>query len=87
MNVYPGDMRFNDFIPGVFLVAKSDGDTREAIFLGESDNVDVCLQKHEKKEEFDKSGANRILFFRAANPKTRSKVVGDLLPELNPTCN
>ena len=83
LNVYPGNMVFNDFIPGVFLVARND----EAIFLGESDNVDVTLRKHDKQDCFDKHNYNRIAFYRNASKAVRDDMLADLLPVLKPACN
>jgi hypothetical protein len=88
MNVYPGNMQFNDFIPGVYLIARNDGgEANAAIYLGESDNVDVTLRKHDKQACFDQHSYNRIAFFRNASKEVRDAVIADLLPALKPPCN
>lgn len=88
LNVYPGNMQFNDFIPGVYLISRNDGgETDAAIFLGETDNVDVTLRKHDKQACFDEHGYNRIAFYRNASKPVRDNVMADLLPVLNPACN
>ena len=87
MNVYPGRMRFNDFIPGVYFISREDTGSSQAIFLGESDNVDIALIKHEQKAAFIEQGFNRISFLRNASKDVRESVVADLLPVLKPTCN
>lgn len=87
LNVYPGNMQFNDFIPGVYLIGRNDGDSDAAIYLGESDNVDNTLRKHDKQACFDEHNYNRIAFFRNASKEVRDAVVADLLPVLKPACN
>lgn len=91
-NVYNKDMRFNDFIPGVYYVSRqtlnSDHAVEEVpIYLGESDNVDRDLHSHDKRPCFEEKNFNRISFYRAANPDTRKAVADDLLKALNPACN
>ena len=86
-NVYTGDMRFNDFIPGVYIIAHESGDNEKAIYLGESDNVDVKLQKHDKQTCFDDHNYNRIAFYKNASREVRESIVEDLLPVLKPACN
>ena len=82
MNVYPADMRFNDFIAGVFVLM--DGD-QQAIFLGQSDNVDFFLQKNEVLSRFESNGFHRIGFIKNGSPEVRGKIVADLSRVLNPT--
>lgn len=86
-NVYPGDMRFNDFIPGVYLISKQDNDESSAIYLGESDNVDVTLQSHEKQSCFDEHNYNRIAFYKNASREVRESIVKDLLPTMDLLCS
>lgn len=87
MNVYPGNVQFNDFIPGVYLISHSEGDSDTAIYLGESDNVDITLRKHEKQSCFDEHNYNRIALYRNASKEVRDSVVADLMPTLKPACN
>lgn len=85
-NVYKGNMRFNDFIPGVYYISTdSDGDEK-AIYLGESDNVDVKLQNHELQSNFDEHQYNRISFHKNASREVREAMVADLMPVLEPVC-
>ena len=63
-NVYDGKMRFNDFIPGVYLISNTGTDTESHIYLAHSDNVEVTLQKHDKQPCFDEHGYNRISFLQ-----------------------
>jgi hypothetical protein len=86
-NVYKGTMRFNDFIPGVYYIStESDGDEK-AVFLGESDNVDVKLQNHELQSSFDEHQYNRISFHKNASREIREAIVEDLMPVLKPASN
>jgi len=87
LNVYPGKMQFNDFIPGVYLISHREDDSDTAIYLGESDNVDIALRKHEKQSCFDEHDYNRIAFYRNASKEVRDSVVADLMPALKPVCN
>ena len=86
-NVYAGNMRFNDFIPGVYFIStQSEGDEK-AVFLGESDNVDAKLQNHELQSSFDEHRYNRISFHKNASREVRKAIVEDLLPVLEPVSN
>lgn len=88
LNVYPGNMQFNDFIPGVYLIGRNDGGQSDAaIFLGETDNIDVTLKKHDRQTCFDEHNYNRIAFYRNASKTVRDEVMTDLLPVLTPACN
>ena len=87
LNVYPGNMQFNDFIPGVYLISRHENESDTAIYVGESDNVDVTLRKHDKQACFVEHKFNRIAFFRNASKEVRDAVVADLLPILKPACN
>ncbi|MCH8256393.1 MAG: hypothetical protein IIA75_00560 [Proteobacteria bacterium] len=87
-NVYPGDMRFNDFIPGIYYISRETGNEEVVpIYLGESDNVDVTLQNHEKQSCFDEHRYNRIAFYKNASREVRQRIVNDLMPGLETTCN
>lgn len=87
-NIYRGDMRFNDFIPGVYYISRQINDEEVvSIFLGESDNVDVTLQNHEKQPCFDDNQYNRVAFHKNASREIRQGIVKDLLPALATTCN
>ncbi|XOV87913.1 MAG: hypothetical protein ACFHX7_23645 [Pseudomonadota bacterium] len=83
MNAYPGDMRFNDFIPGVYVISAADGNT---LLVGESDNVDVALQKHAQREVFADTG-HRVFFYRNASKSVRESTVADLVATLAPSLN
>ncbi len=87
LNVYNAGMRFNDFIPGVYFLSRQDGVTEHAVFLGESDNVDLALLKHEKRSIFEEQACNRISFLKNASREVREAAVADLLPVLKPACN
>ncbi|MDZ7684671.1 MAG: hypothetical protein U5O39_06395 [Gammaproteobacteria bacterium] len=82
-NVYPGNMVFNDFIPGVFAVCKDE----DVLFMGESDNVDRAIQNNDKKQELEQKGFNRVCFHRVANPDKRKAAIDDLLKAISPPCN
>lgn len=91
-NIYSKDMRFNDFIPGVYLISRQITDADNAvedqpIFVGESDHVDRALQSHDKQACFEENEYNRISFHRAANPEKRKTIADDLLKSLTPVCN
>ncbi len=86
-NVYGNDMRFNDFIPGVYLISREETGDEKAIFLGETDNVDLALKKHEQQSCFNEHGYNRISFHKNASREVREAIVTDLEPALKPVCN
>lgn len=85
-NVYKGNMRFNDFIPGVYFITSETDGNEKAIFLGESDNVDLKLQNHELQSSFDEHEYNRISFHKNASREVREAIIEDLLPVLEPIC-
>ena len=85
-NVYPGDMRFNDFIPGVYYIFREDDDGEAAIYLGESDNVDVSLRNHDKQACFDENNFNRVAFHMNASKSVREDIASDLGGVLSPCC-
>lgn len=92
VNVYDGDMRFNDFIPGVYYVSRhfvsADGTIEEeAIYVGESDNVDLALQSHDKRTCFEEHNYNRISLYRMGNEEKRKAAQDDLIKALSPVCN
>lgn len=87
LNVYPGNMRFNDFIPGVYLISRHSDDLDTAIYVAESDNIDVTLRKHDRQACFDEHNYNRIAFWRNASKDVRDAVVADLIQVLKPACN
>ncbi len=87
-NTYPADIRFNDFIPGVYLISRQESDdTIHHVFLGETDNIDICLADHDSQACFDQHGYNRIAFCKNASREIRRAIVEDLLPVLDPVCN
>ena len=86
-NVYKGNMRFNDFIPGVYYISTESVGSEKAVFLGESDNVDVKLQNHELQQTFDEHQYNRISFYKNASREIREAIVEDLMPVLEPVAN
>ena len=80
MNLYPADMRFNDFIPGVFLLLAGD----RTLYLGETDNVDLCLQKNQVLEKLSAEGFDRIGFIKNGSQKVRARILKDLASVLKP---
>jgi len=87
-NVYAAKMRFNDFIPGVYYISRqTDNEEELPIYLGESDNVDVTLQNHEKQACFDEHQYNRVAFYKNASREVRQAIVNDLLVDLETACN
>jgi hypothetical protein len=86
-NVYKGNMRFNDFIPGVYYISTESAGNEKAVFLGESDNVEVKLQNHELQSTFDEHQYNRISFYKNASREIREAIVEDLMPVLEPVAN
>lgn len=87
LNVYPGKMQFNDFIPGVYVISRNEAGDDTAIYIGETDNIDQALRKHDKQACFDEHRYNRIAFLRNASRDIRQSVMGDLIPVLSPACN
>ena len=87
-NVYPSTIRFNDFIPGVYLISTEDpAGGAEHVFIGETDNIDLTLSEHEKQSCFDQHGYNRIAFYKNASQEVRRSIVDDLASVLDPVCN
>lgn len=86
-NVYNGNMQFNDFIPGVYLIGHATSSESTAIYLDQTDNIDVTLKNHEKQDCFEQHQYNRIYFLRNASLEVREGIVADLLPILDPACN
>ncbi len=80
MNVYPADMRFNDFIPGVFLLMSADN----TLYIGESDNVDVWLQKSEALSKLNDKGFDQIGFIRNGSAEVRAGILSDLAEVCSP---
>ena len=80
-NVYAADMRFNDFIPGVYVIFRELPDRQEVIYIGESDNVDVTLQDHDKQTCFDE----HQYLYKNASREVRQALIGDL--QLETSCN
>jgi hypothetical protein len=78
--MYPADMRFNDFIPGVFLLYAED----ETLYLDHSDNVDLWLQKQAVIERLGDEGFSRIGFIKNGSPVVRAAIVEDLKPVVSP---
>ena len=79
INMYPADMRFNDFIPGVFVLYADD----QVLYMGHSDNVDIWLQKNDVLARLADKGFSRIGFIRNGNPARREEIVDDLGPVVN----
>lgn len=80
MNIYPADMRFNDFIPGVFLLYADE----QVLFLGDSDNVDAWLQRSDALGKLGDQGFSKIGFIKNGSPKVRASMVDDLGPAVSP---
>ena len=72
IKMYPADMRFNDFIAGVYILYASD----KALYAGHSDNVDLALQK--KQVATTLSGLSTIGLIRMGNPEKRQAILDDL---------
>lgn len=69
---YPADMRFNDFIAGVYILYGDD----KTLFAGHSDNVDLVLQK--KQVATNVSDLTGIGLIRMGNPAKRQAILDDL---------
>ena len=72
MKVYPADMRFNDFIAGVYILFASN----KTLYAGHSDNVDRVLQKKEVATTVP--GLSTIGLIRMGNPQKRQAILDDL---------
>ena len=80
VNIYPADMRFNDFIPGVFLLFAG----KETLYMSHSDNVDQWLQRRNPVTHLANDGFSSIGFIRHGNPEAREAIVADLGPAVSP---
>ena len=72
IKTYPADMRFNDFIAGVYILYAED----KTLYVGHSDNVDLVLQK--KQVATALSDLSTIGLIRMGNPKKRQAILDDL---------
>jgi hypothetical protein len=81
VNMYPADMRFNDFIPGVFVLYAED----DVLYIDQSDNVDLWLQKNSVADKLSSKGFSRIGFIRNGNPARRQEIMADLAPVVQAT--
>ena len=77
MNLYPADMIFNDFIPGVF-VLMTDGPDSKSVYIGESDNVDLWLRTNDVMVRLRAEGFARIGLIRNGSRSVREAIVADL---------
>ncbi|MEM7365452.1 MAG: hypothetical protein AAF525_15640 [Pseudomonadota bacterium] len=84
-NVYPFPMTFNDFIGGVYVIAKVEDGHPDVLYMSETDNIDPHLKGHDKKDELKSAGANRIALHRNANKDVRNKVMADLAEVITPS--
>ena len=76
LKLYPADMRFNDFIAGVYILYAGD----KTLFADHSDNVDLALQKKQvASSQPDLSGIGLI---RMGNPAKRQAILDDLALDL-----
>lgn len=83
-NVYPYPMTFNDFIGGVYIIAKVENGHPDVLYFSETDNIDPHLKGHDKKDELKSAGASHIALHRNANKDVRQKVMADLAEEIKP---
>ena len=77
-NIYPYPMTFNDFIGGVYIIAKVEEGHTDVFHMAETDNIDPLLKGSECKEKLSNEGANRIALYRNANKDVRLKVLDDV---------
>lgn len=87
-NVYTKNTLVNDFIPGVYCLARgAQGGDETAVYIGESDNIFRHLANHEKRACFEDQGYDAIGIHRTASAETRQAVERDLIKALRPPCN
>jgi len=72
INIYPSDMRFNDFIAGVYILFADD----RTLYADHSDNVDLVLQKKQVATSLE--GLSKIGLIRMGNPDKRQTILDDL---------
>ena len=80
INMYPADMRFNDFIPGVVLLFADN----EPLYMDHTDNVDLWMQKQDVATRLGGEGFSRIGFIKNGSPEVRASIVEDLKPVVSP---
>lgn len=80
VKMYPADMRFNDFIAGVYILFAED----KALYTGHSDNVDLVLQKSEAASKLADKGLSRIGLIRMGSPVKRQAILDDVNGSLEP---
>ena len=81
MNTYPTDMRFNDFIAGVYILFAEE----QALYVGHSDNVDMVLQTSKVADTLKDQGLSKIGLVRNGSPTRREAILSDLSKALSPT--
>ncbi len=81
VNVYPADMRFNDFIPGVIVLFNED----KTLFITHSDNVDYYLQKNKVSSLFADKGLTAIGLIKNASKAVREAAIAELNTLLSPS--
>ena len=72
IKIYPADIRFNDFIAGVYILYSED----KTLYADHSDNVDLILQKKRVAKNLPKLSA--IGLIRMGNPEKRLAILDDL---------
>ena len=79
IKMYPADMRFNDFIAGIYILFAGD----RTLFAGHSDNIDLVLQKKQVANNVPE--LSTIGLIRMGNPDKRQAILDDLAlaPELS----
>ncbi|MBT4161764.1 MAG: hypothetical protein HOC70_08495 [Gammaproteobacteria bacterium] len=79
IKIYPADMRFNDFIAGIYILYAGN----KALFAGHSENVDFVLQKSEAATKLADKGLSSIGLIRMGSPVKRQSILDDLQAELS----
>jgi hypothetical protein len=82
LNAYTGDMEFNDFIPGVYVISAVQDGAEKYLYIGETDNIHPLLKAHPEQAKFDAANYNRISFYKNASREVRTAIMDDLKPVL-----
>lgn len=86
--IYPRGTKFNEPCPGIYIYARETSPHRWIpIYIGQTENVNVCLTNHEQQECVDQNGATHIHVSIITNEKSRLAIEKDLIQQWKPVGN
>jgi len=85
-NIWARSDRFKA-IGVIYVMAKDDGSSYHLIYIGETGDASQRPFNHERKDCFDRHGANSVFIHVEGDPTTRLRIETDLRNAYNPPCN